>query len=85
AFTQKQLGHEVRVVSSDLAVLNTSAALDMGALDPKGRMKDKITWILKCAGCGNEEPEGASNLECPICGTQMKRKPKGRKRIKVDK
>jgi rRNA maturation endonuclease Nob1 len=84
ALAQKHLGHTVHVVSSDLAVLNTAAALDLRTLDPKGRMKAKITWVLRCPGCGNEEPEGAIDLECPVCGTQMNRKGKRRKRIKGD-
>ena len=81
ALTQKQLGHDVCVVSSDLAVLNTAAALNLSTLDPKGRMKEKITWVLKCPGCGNKEPEGTFTLECPVCGTRMKRKPKRKKKI----
>lgn len=85
AVGQKQLGHEVSLVSSDLAVLNTAAALGLAILDPKGRMKKKITWVLKCPGCGNEEPEGTSNLECPVCGTLMRRKPKKREKIKGSK
>jgi len=81
ALTQKQLGHEVTVVSSDFAVLNTAVALGLRIIDLRGRMKERITWILKCPGCGNEEPEGASNLECPVCGTNMKRKPKRKAKI----
>jgi rRNA maturation endonuclease Nob1 len=82
AVGQKQLGHEVSVVSSDLAVLNTAAALGLATLDPKGRMREKITWILQCPGCGNKEPEGISDLECPVCGTKMQRMPKRRQKIK---
>ena len=81
ALLQKQLGHDVSVVSSDLALLNTAAALGLGTLDLLGRMKEKITWVLKCPGCGNEESEGISNQECPVCGTEMRRKPKRKKKI----
>jgi rRNA maturation endonuclease Nob1 len=85
ALQQKHLGHNVSVVSSDLAVLNTAAALGLSTLDPKGRMREKITWVLKCPGCGYREPEGTSNLECPVCGTKMQRKPKRREKIKPPK
>jgi rRNA maturation endonuclease Nob1 len=85
ALWQKQLGHEVSVVSSDLAVLNTAASLGLSTLDPKRRMRDKITWVLKCPGCRNEEPEGTSNLECPVCGTVMRRRPKRKETIKGSK
>ena len=85
ALQQKQLGHDVSVVSSDLAVLNTAAALSLSTLDPKGRMKEKITWVLKCPGCGYRESEGTSNVECPVCGTKMQRKPKRKEKIKPSK
>jgi rRNA maturation endonuclease Nob1 len=85
ALWQKQLGHEVSVVSSDLAVLNTAAALGLKTLDPKKRMMEKITWVLKCPGCRNEEPEGTTNLECPVCGTIMRRKPKRKEKVKGSK
>jgi rRNA maturation endonuclease Nob1 len=78
---QKHLGHSVTVVSSDLALLNTAAALGIGTLDPMGRMKEKITWMLKCPGCGNEEFETISQAECPVCGTEMQRKPKRKGKI----
>jgi rRNA maturation endonuclease Nob1 len=79
---QKHLSHNVSVVSSDLALLNTAAALGIGTLDPMGRMKDKITWMLKCPGCGNEESETISQVECPVCGTEMQRIPKRKEKIK---
>ncbi|MFX0056598.1 MAG: hypothetical protein ACFFAX_07630 [Promethearchaeota archaeon] len=79
---QKHLGHEVSVVSSDLALLNTAAALGLRTSDPKGRMKEKINWVLKCPGCGNEESVSISQLECSVCGTEMRRKPKKREKIK---
>jgi rRNA maturation endonuclease Nob1 len=79
---QKHLGHRVSVVSSDLALLNTAAALGLGILDPMERMKEKITWMLKCPGCGNEEFETITHAECPVCGTEMQRKPKRKEKLK---
>ena len=79
---QKHLGHEVSIVSSDLALLNTAAALGLSTLDPMGRMKEKITWMLKCPGCGNEESGAKTRVECPVCGTEMRRKPKRKEKIK---
>ncbi|MFX1331458.1 MAG: hypothetical protein ACFE9W_07875 [Promethearchaeota archaeon] len=79
---QKHLGHKVSVVSSDLALLNTAAALGLNTLDPKGRMKERITWMLKCPACGNEGSETTGRVECPVCGTEMQRKPKRKEKIK---
>ena len=50
-------------------------------IDPKGRMKFAITWVLKCPACDNEEPVASRNIECPVCGTEMRRKAASRKRI----
>ena len=76
-----RLDHQAHIVSSDLAVLNTATSLGLEIIDPKGRMKQKITWILRCPACGNKEPDGATSLECPTCGTQMRRTSKRRKKL----
>lgn len=84
-FDHAQQSHDVRVVSTDLAVLNTASLLGLDITDPKGRMKHKIIWVLRCPACGNEEQEGAISLECPTCGTQMHRKSKKRKKLRFTK
>ena len=74
ALQEKARNRKVKVVSTDLSVLNTAALLGIGVLDPGKRMKHLIRWQLKCPACGHEEDFVAVHLECPVCGTEMKRK-----------
>lgn len=81
ALSKKSTGFQVTVVSSDLALLNTSEELGMQILDPHKRMKDKITWIRRCPACGYREQSPSMSEECPTCGTIMRRVPTNRKRL----
>jgi rRNA maturation endonuclease Nob1 len=64
---------DVTLVSTDLAVLNTAKHLGLRILDPSNRFRKKITWILVCPGCGHKSKDEKGALECPVCGTQMRR------------
>ena len=77
----KNSGKEPVVVSTDLAVLNTAINLGVLILDPKKRMKHVISWVLKCPACSNEEPSSSKFTECPVCGTEMRRKAASRKKV----
>jgi UPF0271 protein len=72
---KKVSGEKVVVVSTDLAVLNTAANLGLGVLDPNKKMKQRISWIMKCPACEHVEHQDRSDTECPVCGTTMIRKP----------
>jgi rRNA maturation endonuclease Nob1 len=74
-------GVSVTLVSTDLAVLNTAKHLGVRILDPSGRFRKKIAWVLVCPGCGHRSESQKGALECPICGTEMRRK-RGRGRSK---
>ncbi len=78
----KNSGKESVVVSTDLAVLNTASNLGLLILDPKNRMKHVVSWVLKCPACNNEEPSGSKYVECPVCGTEMRRKATSRKKVR---
>ncbi len=72
---------EVTVVSTDMAVLNTAHFIGLEILNPRGNMKHDIRWILKCPACGNSSAN-IDVVECIVCGTEMKRRPASRRRIK---
>ncbi|MHA2360955.1 MAG: NOB1 family endonuclease, partial [Candidatus Thorarchaeota archaeon] len=74
ALSKKESSYDVVLVSTDLAVLNTASSLDLEIHDPKGRMAHQIKWHLKCPACDHTERKASSDLECPICGTTMRRK-----------
>lgn len=67
-------GEDVTLVSTDLAVLNTAKHLGLRILDPSGRFRKKISWTLVCPGCGYHEDSPKSAIECPICGTEMRKR-----------
>jgi rRNA maturation endonuclease Nob1 len=73
AHTKKAEGISVTLVSTDLAVLNTARHLGLTILDPSGRFKHEIVWSLKCPACNHKSSSKVTDLECPVCGTTMRR------------
>ena len=73
AHTKNSLGTKTILVSTDLAVLNTARHLGISILDPSGRFKHEIVWSYKCPGCNHKSDSKTKDLECPVCGTTMRR------------
>lgn len=73
AHSKKSLGATTTLVSTDLAVLNTARHLGLTVLDPSRRFKHEIVWALKCPACKHKSRFRTTNLECPVCGTIMRR------------
>jgi len=73
AHTKNSLGMKTTLVSTDLAVLNTARHLGITIIDPSGRFKHEIVWSLKCPACYHKSSSKAKELECPVCGTVMRR------------
>ncbi|MFW9844584.1 MAG: NOB1 family endonuclease [Candidatus Thorarchaeota archaeon] len=73
AHTKHSLGTKTTLVSTDLAVLNTARHLGLTILDPSGTFKHEIVWRLKCPACNHKSDSKAKYLECPVCGTTMRR------------
>jgi len=73
AHSKNSLGESVILVSTDLAVLNTARHLNLEILDPSGKFKHEIMWSLKCPACNHRSKSKVKELECPVCGTLMKR------------
>jgi len=74
AHSKKKTGASITLVSTDMAILNTARYLGIDTIDPSGRFKDDIRWILVCPACNHKSKMSGEGLECPICGTQMRRK-----------
>ncbi len=74
ALSMKELGREAVLVSSDLAVLNTAVSLGIRVLDTEKRFKDRVVWGFRCPACGFSARAAPEGLDCPVCGTQMRRK-----------
>jgi rRNA maturation endonuclease Nob1 len=65
----------VILVSTDMAVLNTASHLGLDILDPSGKFERKITWVMICPACHYKSMTVKRETECPVCGTEMRRKP----------
>ncbi len=73
-------GQEPVIVSDDYSVQNISSRLGMGfrSLATSGISRE-FEWVVYCPGCHRTYAEPQPESVCPICGTELKRKP-GRKR-----
>ncbi len=81
ALMLREEGEDVTLVSSDFSVLNTSSHLGIKYIDPSGKFRKEITWLLRCPACHYKSETPTRDSECPVCGTTMQRTPlRGRKR-----
>lgn len=67
---------ETTLVTDDFAIQNTAIQLGIRVM-PAGQRKirDILMWEKQCIGCKRRFPEGN---ECPVCGSPMKKRRKGR-------
>lgn len=74
AYSKKRDGMSTALVSMDFAILNTARHMGIETVDASGKFKDDIRWILVCPACNNRSKASKTSHECPVCGTQMRRK-----------
>ena len=79
---EEEGGRNVVLVSTDFAVLNLASHCRLNILDPSGKFSHKITWVLKCPACKHEPKTVTRETECPVCGTEMRRRPLKKRRIR---
>ncbi|TFG35012.1 hypothetical protein EU527_00770 [Candidatus Thorarchaeota archaeon] len=82
AHTKMTNGFSTTLVSSDLAVLNTARHVGISTLDPSGKFQHEIIWLLKCPACNRKSKSTVKTLDCPVCGTQMRRIVSSKKKIR---
>ncbi len=72
--------YQVTVVSDDYSVQNLSNELGLNhrGLATPG-IKKRYSWIHYCPGCWKHFDSPQPDNECPICGTEVKRKPMKKK------
>jgi rRNA maturation endonuclease Nob1 len=66
---------DTTLVSTDFAVLNTASHLGLKILDPNKKFGQKITWGMRCPACNYKSKIPTRETECPVCGTEMRRSP----------
>jgi len=66
------------VVSDDYAIQNLAKALKLEVLPyNQPGIRKELEWVLRCSGCGRYYKEEISRMkECPICGSEVRRKVK---------
>ncbi|MGD2201261.1 MAG: hypothetical protein PVJ38_06505, partial [Candidatus Bathyarchaeota archaeon] len=78
----KAAGATPIIVSDDYAVQNVADRLNIEfkGLTTTG-IKRRYRWITYCPGCKKtfHEPEGGNS--CPVCGTELKRRPSTERKI----
>ncbi len=73
ALTVSSEGLDTILVSTDFAVLNTASHLGLKIIDPNKKFGREITWVMKCPACKFKSKKPTREIECPICGTKMRR------------
>lgn len=69
-------GGEPVIVSDDYSVQNTADRMSLGfqSLSTRG-IQRRFEWTIYCPGCRRVFEEPQRGRVCPICGTQLKRRP----------
>ena len=77
ALQLREEGLDPVVVSDDYSVQNTASKLGLGFRSRGARgISKRLSWVTYCPGCRRTyELEQEGNV-CPICGTELKRKPR---------
>jgi UPF0271 protein len=69
-------GNDVTLVSDDYSVQNMADELELkyAGMNTRG-IKRRFQWIHYCPGCRKQYDKPQQDNTCPICGTELKRKP----------
>lgn len=69
-------GWETIIISDDYSVQNMASKLGLGfkGLATQG-IKRQFKWVIYCPGCRKTFEEPQEDRVCPICGTELKRRP----------
>jgi len=83
ALQLKSSGENPTVVTDDYSMQNVANKLgiEFSPLTTFG-IKYRFKWILYCPACRKKYPPDYKPKKCEVCGTELKRKPLGKKRIK---
>lgn len=73
----KDGGEEPTLISDDYSVQNLADMLEIKykSLATPG-IKRRLSWTIYCPGCKRHFEEKPAEGICPVCGTEVKRKPK---------
>lgn len=77
-------GWETTVISDDYSVQNVASELGLGfkGLATQG-IKRQFRWVTYCPGCRKTFERPQDEGVCPICGTQLKRRPSRKRPLRT--
>jgi UPF0271 protein len=76
-FQLKSEGKEPTIVSDDYSVQNMAARLGFRFVSQATKgIKKVLNWGIYCPGCRRNFDSPQEDDVCPICGTELKRKPR---------
>jgi endoribonuclease Nob1 len=76
ALEVKARGDSIRILTDDYSIQNvaTKLGLEFSVLVTFG-IKRVLSWVRYCPACHRTCSANFKGKECPICGTELKRKP----------
>ncbi|MGD6806509.1 MAG: NOB1 family endonuclease [Candidatus Bathyarchaeia archaeon] len=79
ALQLKTEGYNPQIVSDDYSIQNVAKKLgiEFSALATFG-IKRQLEWVRYCPACFKQYPADSKFMDCQVCGTPLKRKPKKR-------
>jgi len=77
ALELKAAGYSPQIVSDDYSIQNvaTKMEIEFAALATFG-IRRLLEWVRYCPACHREYPADYGSTTCPVCGTELKRKPR---------
>lgn len=72
----EERGFEAIIISDDYSVQNVASKLGLkytGLATPG--IRRRFTWRIYCPGCGRIYENPQEGGKCPVCGTELRRKP----------
>jgi len=77
ALELKVKGYNPQIITDDYSIQNvaTQMGIEFGSLATFG-IRRLLEWVRYCPACHREYPADYNFTKCPVCGTELKRKPR---------
>jgi UPF0271 protein len=77
ALELKAKGYNPQIITDDYSIQNvaTQMGIEFGSLATFG-IRRLLEWVRYCPACHREYPADYNFTKCPVCGTELKRKPR---------
>ena len=69
---------DVQLLTDDISMQNVAMHLRVRVTGSIVGRRREVHWAYYCPGCGASFDSPPADLICPVCGTALRRKPRGR-------